>query len=149
MISNTDIMNILNLDRTKILSILKREEEIRFSDEYIHKCNKVADTPNAWLDVTAEMQKDLVAEFGYIDTISNTLAIHIIRIAYTIYPDEEIKNSVVQFRENIACIGKFIEGDTIINPMLYDINGKSIELNNILNSEPLEKTNIIFSGSHT
>lgn len=145
--SNIDILDLLDLDRHKILSILKREEEIRFSDEYIQKCDEVSNIPNAWLDVTAEMQKNLVAEFGYSDIISNTLATHVIRTAYNIYPnDNEIKNSVVHFRENKAHEGTFRENDQIINCNLYDINQNIIELNNILDDN---KPNIILAGSHT
>ena len=72
-----NILTYLKLDRHKILSILKREEELRFSKEYISQCNEVANIPNAWLDVTSKMQEDLVKEFGYTDHISNILAVHV------------------------------------------------------------------------
>ena len=35
-----NVLKFLKLDRTKILAILKREEEIRFSQEYITKCSE-------------------------------------------------------------------------------------------------------------
>jgi len=145
--SIANILKLLKLDRDKVLKILKREEEIRFSDKYIQQCNAVANIPNAWLDVTSEMQKKVAEEFGYIDPIINTLAVYIIRKAKDIYPDEEIKNSVVHFRENFAHQGKFKEGDKIINPILYNsINGNNCRLYDILDNE---KKNIILAGSHT
>ena len=65
-----NILKFLKLDRSKILLILKREEEIRFSQEYLSKCSEVARIPNAWLDVTNNMQKELVKEFGYKPSMS-------------------------------------------------------------------------------
>jgi len=111
-----NVLKFLKLDRTKLLAILKREEEVRFSQEYLSKCTEVAHIPNGWLDVTNNMQKELVKEFGYIDELSNTLAVNVIRKALNIYPDdEEIKNSVVQLRENIASKGKYKVGDILKN----------------------------------
>ena len=144
--SITDTLKFLNLDREKVLNILHREEEIRFSKKYIQECNAVADIPNGWLDVTAKMQKKLVEEFGFIDPIENTLAVNIIRRAYDIYPDKQIKNSVVQFRENIANKGNYKEGDEFMNLTLHNIDGKSIYLYDILDSK---KYNVILAGSHT
>ena len=103
-----NILKFLNLDRNKVLLILKREEQIRFSDSYINKCSQVANIPNAWLDVTDNMQKELVKEFGFVDELSNTLAVNVIRKAKDIFPnDQEIKNSVVHFRENISQKGTY------------------------------------------
>ena len=153
-----NILKCLKLDRSKILSILKREEEIRFSQEYLSKCSEVAHIPNAWLDVTNNMQKELVKEFGYIDELTNTLAVNVIRKAQDIYPnDEEIKNSVVQFRENIASKGRYKVGDSLPqaclgkpslwkNISLHNLDNKEIDLFQLLD---LNKTNIMLVGSHT
>ena len=142
-----NVLKFLKLDRTKILAILKREEEIRFSKEYITKCSDVSHIPNAWLEVTNNMQKELVKEFGYTDEISNTLAVNVIRRALHIYPDdEEIKNSVVQFRENIACKGKYKEGDTLKNISLHNLDSSKIDLFQIFD---FNKPNIMLVGSHT
>ena len=145
--SINNILTYLKLDRRKILSILKREEELRFSKEYISQCNEVANIPNAWLDVTSKMQEDLVKEFGYTELVSNILAVHVIRKAQDIYPnDEEIKNSVVKFRENLANPGTFKEGDNIVDISLHNLVGSKINLFDILDSN---KPNIILAGSHT
>ena len=142
-----NVLNFLKLDRTKILAILKREEEVRFSQEYITKCSKVSHIPNAWLDVTNNMQKELVKDFGYTDELTNTLAVNVIRKAQDIYPnDEEIKNSVVQFRENIASKGRYKVGDSLKNISLHNLDNKEIDLFQLLD---LNKTNIMLVGSHT
>ena len=142
-----NVLNFLKIDRSKILAILKREEEIRFSQEYITKCSEVSHIPNAWLEVTNNMQKELVKEFGYTDELSNTLAVNVIRKALNIYPDdEEIKNSVVQFRENIASKGKYKVGDNLKNISLHNLDNKEIDLFQLLD---LNKTNIMLVGSHT
>ena len=142
-----NVLNFLKLDRTKILAILKREEEIRFSQEYITKCSEVSHIPNAWLEVTNNMQKELVKEFGYIDELSNTLAVNVIRRALHIYPDdEEIKNSAVQFRENIASKGKYKLGDTLKNISLHNLDSFKVDLFQLFD---LNKPNIMLVGSHT
>ena len=142
-----NVLNFLKIDRSKILAILKREEEIRFSQEYITKCSEVSHIPNAWLEVTNNMQKELVKEFGYTDELSNTLAVNVIRKALHIYPDDkEIKNSVVQFRENIASKGKYKVGDNLKNISLHNLDNKEIDLFQLLD---LNKTNIMLVGSHT
>ncbi len=145
--SINNILTYLKLDRDNVLSMLKREEEIRFSDDYLTKCTEVANIPNAWLHVTSNMQEELVKEFGYTDSLSNALAVDVIRKAYDIYPeDEEIRNSVVKFRENFANPGIFKEGDDIIDIQLHSLNGNKMNLFNILDSN---KPNVILVGSHT
>ena len=37
-----NVLKFLKLDRSKILTILKREEEVRFSEEYLSKCSEVS-----------------------------------------------------------------------------------------------------------
>ena len=102
---------------------------------------------NAWLEVTNNMQKELVKEFGYTDELSNTLAVNVIRKALNIYPnDEEIKNSVVQFRENIAKIGTYKVGDNLKNISLHNLDSSKVYLFQLLD---LNKPNIMLVGSHT
>ena len=142
-----NVLNFLKIDRSKILAILKREEEIRFSQEYITKCYEVSHIPNAWLEVTNNMQKELVKEFGYTDELSNTLAVNVIRKALNIYPDdEEIKNSVVQFRENIASKGKYKVGDILKDISLHNLDNSKVDLFQIFD---MNKCNIMLVGSHT
>ena len=142
-----NVLKFLKLDRNKILTILKREEEIRFSQEYITKCSEVSHIPNAWLEVTNNMQKELVKEFGYTDELSNTLAVNVIRKALHIYPnDEEIKNSVVQFRENIASEGKYKVGDILKDISLHNLDNSKVDLFQIFD---MNKCNIMLVGSHT
>lgn len=142
-----NILTFLKLDKNKILLMLQREEQIRFSKDYINKCSKVAHIPNAWLEITDKMQKDLVKEFGYIDKLSNTLAVNVLRKAIYIYPnDHEIKNSVVHFRENIAKQGTYNVGDLVKDINLHTINFHKTNLFSLLNQN---KTNIMLVGSHT
>ena len=142
-----NILTFLKLDRNKILLMLQREEQIRFSQDYINKCSKVANIPNAWLEITDKMQKELVKEFGYFDKLSNTLAVNVLRKAMYIYPnDHEIKNSVVHFRENIAKQGTYNVGDLVKDINLHTINFHKTNLFSLLNQN---KTNIMLVGSHT
>ena len=145
--NSIEVLRFLNLDREKILEILKEEEKIRFSQEYISKCNAVANMPNGWLEVTSDMQKDLLSKFGYNDLITNTLAVNVIRSANNLFPDDmEIKNSVVHFRENKAKKGNLEIGMTIQNFNLFTINKLKIDINSIIESN---KPSVILAGSHT
>lgn len=142
-----NILTFLKLDKNKILLMLQREEQIRFSKDYINKCSKVAHIPNGWLEITDKMQKELVKEFGYKDKLSNTLAVNVLRKAMYIYPnDHEIKNSVVHFRENIAKQGTYNVGDLVKDINLHTINFHKTNLFSLLNQN---KTNIMLVGSHT
>ena len=141
------ILNYLNLNREIILTMLKREEEIRKSPEYITKCDLASNITNKWLEITDTMQKELVKEFGFVDILSNTLAVQILRSATLIYPDDLIiKNSVVHFRENIANKGNIKIGDDIKDISLHTLQSESINLLDILDSD---KPNILLVGSHT
>jgi len=145
--SNINILDVINLDRDKVLLILKEEEKLRFSQDYIDKCNLVSNMPNGWLEVTSELQKNLVSKYGYSDIITNALALNVIRSATKYFPnDDETKNSVVHFRENKAKQGTFKLNDIIPNFNFYTNKKLKIDLYSILDSN---KTNIILAGSHT
>ncbi|CAG8445968.1 6962_t:CDS:2, partial [Scutellospora calospora] len=70
---------------------------------------KVGNDPTCgkdWMDITDQMQHELVREFGYSDE-----AVQLMRRAPQIYPDDpEFRNTQVYVRNNIAHIGNLTEG---------------------------------------
>ena len=103
--------------------MLQREEEIRFSPEYIDKCTEVAYELNGWLRISAEVQKQVATEFGYISEIENDIAINQMRRAQYIYPDEPLFKTIpVYVRNNLATKGKFSTNDIVPDIILHKLN---------------------------
>ena len=135
----------------KLLEILVREEEkMRFSQEYIERCNQVADEPNGWLRVTGEMQRSLVEkhclEQGFSDEMSIDITLNRLRTAQYLYPDNPVFKQPVYVRENKANQGTLQVGNPFVDTMLYSRSNDPIKLDDLLDPN---KPNIIFSGSHT
>ena len=140
------IIRNLGLTREKILEILHEENKRRLSSEYINECTKVAHIPNEWLNVTEKLQTKLLEDFGYKAPLFNSLAKNIIRRAPIIFPDDnEIKESTVQFRENLVCKCKYKIGDTIPNLDVYNLDKELIKIYDLIGTN---KT-LILCGSYT
>ncbi|CAG8517080.1 9447_t:CDS:2 [Racocetra fulgida] len=81
----------------------------RFSPEIQKKYYDVGSDPTSgkdWMDVTDQMQHELVREFGYSDE-----AVQMLRRAPQLYPDDpEFRTTQVYVRNNIANIGNLTEG---------------------------------------
>lgn len=131
--------------------LVKEEEQMRFSQEYINKCDEVADETNGWLRITGEMQKDLVAKHcakhGFTDEMSVDITLNSLRRARYLYPENPIFKTVpVYVRENKANPGTLEIGDPFVDTVLYNRSGEQVKLSDMLDPD---KPNIIFSGSHT
>lgn len=123
------------------------EEKIRMSVEYQEACSKASSIPNGWLQVTADMQMNLVKRFGFDDNLSSSIACNMLRRARYLYPDNKIFKEVpVYVRENKANMGTLKEGDEIPNINIHTIDGKEIKLHDIINND---KINMFFTGSET
>lgn len=125
--------------------MVQEEETIRMSKEYQQECTKVKNIINGWLDVSAKVQQQVAAKFGFTDEISNDIAVNMLRRARYLYPNNEIFKTVpVYVRENKANIGKFNIGDQIENIKLFDIQENQINFDNILHANRL---NLIISST--
>ncbi|CAG8642223.1 18550_t:CDS:2 [Dentiscutata erythropus] len=100
----------LKLPTTKeeLLALLREEERRRMSPELQELYRKVGNDPTCgrdWMDVTDQMQYELVREFGYSDE-----AVQLMRRAPQLYPDDpEFRDTQVYVRNNIANIGNLKE----------------------------------------
>jgi hypothetical protein len=144
-------MESLKLPNEKMLELMIIEEERRrMSIEYQTDCTRVKDIPNGWLDVTAQMQKDVVASFGITDKMSSDITCNMMRRAHIIYPENEIFRTVpLQVRNNKATLGNLKVNDQIddiLDTIVYDLNNNEI---NFMNLFDLNKPNVIFFSSAT
>jgi len=106
-----------------LIKMLQREEEIRLSTEYIEKCTEVASEPNGWLRISADVQKQVAAEFGYISEIENDIAINQMRRAQYIYPDEPLFRTIsVYVRNNLATKGKYLPNDIVPDILIHQLS---------------------------
>jgi hypothetical protein len=123
------------------------EEKRRNSYDYRFRCTEVKDTVNGWLDVTDNMQKDVVISFGFYDKISQNIACNMMRRAHIIYPDNELFKTVpLQVRNNKAIMGSLKISDEMPDATIFDINLKSCSLSSLIVPD---KPNIIIMSSGT
>lgn len=130
-----------------LLKMLEEEEKIRLSKEYQDECTKVKDIPNGWLDVTSQMQCNLVKKFGFDDEVSCDIACNRLRRAQYLYPDDDrFKTTSLYIRNNKARQGEYKVGDEVPDMVLHNLNNEEVKLSDIIDKN---KLNIIVSGSST
>ncbi|CAI2180581.1 433_t:CDS:2 [Funneliformis geosporum] len=97
--------------KVEMLTLLREEERRRLSPELQKKYFNVGNDPTSgkdWMDVTDQMQHDLVREFGYSDE-----AVQLMRRAPQIYQDDPaFRNTQLYVRNNIAYVENLTEGMT-------------------------------------
>ena len=82
------ILPILPTKREELLNLLREEEKRRFSPEVQQQFYKAGSDPTSgkdWMDVTDQMQHELVREFGYSDE-----AVQLLRRAPQLYKGKEV-----------------------------------------------------------
>jgi hypothetical protein len=87
------------------------EDEIRKSQWYVDECTRVKNIPNGWMDVTAQVQKDVVSK--YYDNAISDFVIYYLRRAHHIFPENFIFQNRIQVKYNRANIGKLKKGDLV------------------------------------
>jgi len=130
-----------------LLKMIMKEQEIRTSSEYIQKCDVVADKPNGWLDVSEQVQYDVVKMFGYKEILDMDIAVNHLRRARYLYPEEPLFHTIpVYVKNNLANIGKYKLNDIIPNLTTYNINLDPIPLYSIFERD---RKNLLILSSHT
>lgn len=96
----------------KDLELLALEEDlIRKSQWYINECTRVKDIPNGWMDVTAQVQKNIVSKYYSNDMID--LITYYLRRAHHIFPKNDVFNNRIQVKYNRANMGKLKKNDIV------------------------------------
>ncbi|CAG8555376.1 17267_t:CDS:2 [Funneliformis caledonium] len=141
-LQDVPVTNSSKLPTTKeeLLSLLREEERRRLSPELQKKYKNVGNDPTCgkdWMDVTDQMQHDLVREFGYSDE-----AVQLMRRAPQIYQDDPaFRTTQLYVRNNIAHTSTF----TTINEN-FTSSPTSISLRSLYRpGRPL----VILGGSYT
>lgn len=135
-------------NKEQLLQMIKKEEEIRWSPWYQSECDKVKNEINGWLRISAEVQYQIVKDFGFNTEIESDIAVNHLRRARYLYPDEPLFQSIpVYVRNNLARQIKYKVGNIAPNVLINSLDGiKQIKLYDILDKS---KTNIIIGSSHT
>ncbi|GBC38668.2 iodothyronine deiodinase [Rhizophagus irregularis DAOM 181602=DAOM 197198] len=141
------IVPILPTKKEEMLNLLQEEEKRRVSPELQQKYYEVGSDPTSgkdWMDVTDQMQHELVREFGYSDE-----AVELLRRAPQLYKDDPaFQTTQVYVRNNIASIGNLKEGMPAPDCSLVPLNNdKTItQLRSLYQpGRPL----VLLAGSHT
>lgn len=134
-------------DKDILLKMVKLEESIRMSQEYIKMCDEVKDEINGWLRISEEIQYKIVEEFGYTTIIEKDIAVNLLRRAQYIYPDEPLFKTIpVYVRNNLSKKGDFKNGDTIPNIKIHKEDMTDVYLYDIFDKV---KPNLLLCSSHT
>ncbi|CAG8676751.1 12065_t:CDS:2 [Funneliformis mosseae] len=108
-IAPVTISPILPTTKEEMLTLLREEERLRLSPEIQKQYYNVGNDPTLgidWMDVTDQMQKKLVKDFGY----SNE-AVQLLRRAPQLYKDDPAFHTTQLYvRNNIARKGDLTEG---------------------------------------
>ncbi|CAG8792049.1 4319_t:CDS:2, partial [Dentiscutata erythropus] len=151
---STSTITIFPILPTKkdLLTLLREEEKRRILSEKIQQqyYNAGSDPRDIrdWIDITDQMQYDLVREFGYSDE-----AVQLLRHASQLYKDDPVfSNTQVYVRNNIARIGNLTEGMRAPDCSLVSLESSQattiplIPLHTLIRpGKPL----VILSGSYT
>jgi hypothetical protein len=135
-------------NKYQLLEMVKKEEEIRWSSWYQSECDQVKDKVNGWLDVSSQVQYQIVKDFGFDTEVESDIAVNHLRRARYLYPEELLFQSIpVYVRNNLAKQIKYKNGDQIPDVPINSLDGKNqFNLFDILDKT---KTNVIFGSSHT
>ena len=148
------------ISKSKLIQMLKREDELRSSPKYLSLMEKEAtttyDNPNVninassnevWLSrVLENIQRRVVNEFGYVSEKEEQEGLEILRGATILFPnDEDIRNAAHYIKFNRSAEVKFKIGDLCPNvEKLFKLNGEIVSFWNVLSNN---KYNMVVTGS--
>lgn len=134
-------------DESTLVKMVYEEEKRRWSEEYVAECNRVVDIPDGWLDVTNQLQRDVVRSFGFDTEIETDFAVSALRRAHIDYPQNRIFREVpLQVRNNKARRGEREVGDIVPDFDVYDLDGKQCRLYDLMT---LDKPTVLIMSSGT
>jgi hypothetical protein len=122
--------------------MLVRENELRLSDEYQKRYSEAEQTStSSWLDVTDELQRQIIREFNLDEDIDDALLC--LRCATQIYPD--LQNIPLYVQYNRARDGDLQVGDIAPNVPVVQLDGQENQLFDGLKSS----STVLISGSYS
>jgi len=117
------------ITKSKLLAMLRREQEMRVSPITQDKYRQAElDEDTDWMEVTLQLQRDLIREFGY-SPEEEEYGLQLLRSAQTLFPDdEEVKNSVLYLKYNKARQGPLREGEPAPDIPVRTMSGEYVSL---------------------
>lgn len=102
----------LEPDEKLLETLANDEEKMRRSEWYLSECNRVANIPNGWMDVTEQGQQTVIAKHIPEQTLAE-LYIHWLRRAHHLFPDNQVFQNRLQVKFNRARKGELKVGDPV------------------------------------
>lgn len=141
---------IHNVERNKILEMLKEEQIVRYSKNiqeiYTQQYYLEKNNPNyIRVNIEQEIQKYILRKFGFKDDVDSLKEYW--KIPSTYWKDEEIKNSIFYMKLNIFNYSKLEINDDMVDAELINY-----ETNDFVSLKSLQKANrplVILAGSMT
>jgi len=130
------------IEKSLLIQILKREDELRHSQEYQNEYTKSDDL--GWLrDVTTKIQERALAEYG----ITDSQGLIVLRNARFQYKDDpSINQLTVYMRQDRSRLGDLKYHDLAPDANLFTLENNQITFLQYLDSLP-KRPNVIFVGS--
>ncbi len=137
--------DISKVDREVILRMLRREQELRYSDQMQAMYDNLSQSLNSDQEtVEKAIQKQVREEFGFSNSSASIRNYQ--SIGYHYRDDEEVRQSVSYLRLNIIRDCPIREGELAPDVTIFDLEGQSHQLSKYLSqSKPL----VILAGSLT
>lgn len=125
--------------------MLKREDELRLSEEVQDKYGLYPESWDWKWQVTDEVQRQVCKEFGFADNVEEGL--DLLRSSQVLFPDdEELKQAAHYLKYNIHISCPLQIGCVVPNIPLYNLSGEETQLHDVAK---LHKKTMVLAGSHT
>eukprot|EP00456_Euglypha_rotunda_P031662 TRINITY_DN2461_c0_g1_i3.p1 TRINITY_DN2461_c0_g1~~TRINITY_DN2461_c0_g1_i3.p1 ORF type:complete len:444 (+),score=47.00 TRINITY_DN2461_c0_g1_i3:102-1433(+) len=117
-----------NVKRTFLMALVRREAELRLSEEAQHGMDKYHEDGAKVFEVTEKMQLKALREFGFQGTENETMGLRLLRSASNLYPDEPQIKETFYVKYNRAASGTLQVGDVCPDVPLFNAKGKKTNL---------------------
>lgn len=126
--------------------MLKRDDELRLSEETQRAYAKCSDGGDEKCRVTEAVQRRVAKEFGFKDNIAEGL--EVMRCAMSMFPgDEDVKDACHYYRYNIHAPCPITLGDVIPDISVHDTDGGTESLHTLCGG--FEGATLFIAGSST
>lgn len=132
--------------RELLLQMLRREEEVRLSDETQSRYAERPDDFDWKSRITVKLQQQVCREFGFTHDLDEGL--DLLRSAPALFPgDEEVKQSAHWLRHNIVAACPLHTGNLVPNIPLFRTDGSSTSVHTLVQQSKMPT--VMIAGSHT
>eukprot|EP00456_Euglypha_rotunda_P071495 TRINITY_DN63976_c0_g1_i1.p1 TRINITY_DN63976_c0_g1~~TRINITY_DN63976_c0_g1_i1.p1 ORF type:complete len:161 (+),score=29.45 TRINITY_DN63976_c0_g1_i1:107-589(+) len=116
-----------DLRKDFLLALVKRETEIRLSEETQSTIDQYLGNPAKMFELTTSVQQKAVREFGFVGE-DEYMGLRLLRAASSYYMNENIIKETFYVKYNRASSGTLQVGDSCPNPVLFSLKGEETNL---------------------